>query len=267
MAEDRIDASAIPDDDVTWTMLATLYLRAQENRRARPVLGDPYAAEALARIDYRFPPMRRRLLTGGAQFIVTLRGRRFDDWARACLARRPDATVLHLGCGLDSRMLRLDPEHRLRWYDLDIPPVMALRRRLYAERGGYRMIDASVSDRGWLESIPADRPVLVVAEGLLPYLTPEAVGDLLRRITDHFPAGDLIFDGVPPWMVRIARPVSWTPATHPVTAAAPRLTLAERVPISAGYDRIPVRGYRAMYRFVHAVRPLREFLVGYRYTF
>jgi O-methyltransferase involved in polyketide biosynthesis len=35
----------------------------------------------------------------------------------------------------------------------------------------YRMIGSSVTDPGWLDQIPTEAPTLVVAEGLLMYLT------------------------------------------------------------------------------------------------
>lgn len=54
------------------------------------------------------------------------------------------------------------------------------------------MIASSV----WLEETPADRPTLVLAEGALPYLTQAGVRQLLARLTDRFPRGELVFDGV-----------------------------------------------------------------------
>jgi O-methyltransferase involved in polyketide biosynthesis len=45
-----------------------------------------------------------------------------------------------------------------------------------------------------LNEIPADRPVMIVLEGLLYYLTADQVGALLRRLTDHFSTGRLAFD-------------------------------------------------------------------------
>ena len=77
------------------------------------------------------------------------------------------STVLHLGCGLDSRVFRIDPPATVRWYDVDLPDVIDLRRRLYPERHDYELIATSVTDLRWLDGIPADRPVLVVAEGLV----------------------------------------------------------------------------------------------------
>jgi len=56
------------------------------------------------------------------------------------------------------------------------------------------MIGSSVTDQHWLDSIPADRHVLVVAEGLVQYLSEKEGIALFNRITKKFPAGEFIFD-------------------------------------------------------------------------
>ncbi|WP_034482763.1 class I SAM-dependent methyltransferase [Actinomadura oligospora] len=268
MDDGKIDFSAISDEGVTWTLLGTLYLRAYESRLPRPILGDRHAAEALSRIDYDFAKLRRRLHPNGNQFLVALRAKVLDDWCTDFLTRTPDATVLQLGCGLDSRMLRLDAEGAHPWYDLDIPAVIDLRRRLYPEKGNHQMIGASVTDTGWLDKVPGDRPVLIVAEGLFPYLTADQMRRLLPRLTAHFDTGELLFDGLAPSMVRMGRLFQWPVRDgHEVERMDPRLTLAGQVPITDLGHLIPVRTYRLLYQFMHAVPPLRRLLVDYRFTF
>lgn len=264
----KVDFTAIPDDGVTWTLLGTLYLRAWESRLPRPILGDHYAAETVDRIDYDWDALKRKVRPEGNQFLVGLRARQLDDWAAAFLAGHPDATVLQLGCGLDSRMLRLDPEGTRRWYDVDVPHVIELRRRIYPDRGDYRMVSASVTDDGWLRDVPAGHPVLVIAEGLVPYLTETEARTLLRRLTDHFPSGELLFDGLVRWAIRISKPLVWSPRDGAeIESWDLGLTCAETVPITTHYRRIPSRAYRAIYRFMAAFPALRNSSVDYRFTF
>ncbi|MEV5572156.1 class I SAM-dependent methyltransferase [Spirillospora sp. NPDC052269] len=268
MDSGKVDFGALAEEKVAWTLLGTLYLRAWENRLPRPILGDHYAAEAVERIEYDFAKLKRRLHPTANQFLVALRARQLDDWCADFLARHPDATVLQLGCGLDSRMLRLDPRGDLRWFDLDIPLVIDLRRRLYPERGRYRLIGASVTDDGWLEQVPADRPVLIIAEGLFPYLTAAEVRRLLRRLTDHFPDGELLFDGLAPWAVWGNKLFQWSVRDgRDVERLNPRLHLAGQVPITEHRALIPLRRYRLIYDFLHTVPALRKSLVDYRFTF
>jgi O-methyltransferase involved in polyketide biosynthesis len=115
--------------------------------------------------------------------------------------------VLHLGCGLDGRVFRLDPPPSVLWFDIDQPGVIELRRRLYDETEHYRMVGSSVTDPGWLDQIPAGRPTLVVAEGLLMYLRQDEVRQLLQRLTDRFGCGEMLFDTlhpIAPWPSKVA---------------------------------------------------------------
>ncbi|HYB83243.1 MAG TPA: class I SAM-dependent methyltransferase, partial [Mycobacterium sp.] len=63
------------------------------------------------------------------------------------------------------------------------------------QRAGLHTIAASVTDPGLLDTIPSAWPVLVVAEGLTPYLHRADGVAMLRRIVEHFPSGEMIIDG------------------------------------------------------------------------
>src|SRR5262245_40409848 len=170
------------------TYLATLYGKALDAAVPNPILGDRFAADAVARLDYDFKQLR---LPNGGEITLPMRAWHFDQWTRAFLATNPASTVLHLGCGLDTRVYRIDPGPQVRWFDVDYPDVIALREQLYPERAGYRRIGSSVTDLAWLDAIPGDTPVLVVAEGLVMYLHEEAGTAVFRRITEQFPSGQL----------------------------------------------------------------------------
>lgn len=174
------------------TLLITLYAKAGESRLPDSLLHDRFAAEVVDKIDYDFSRLKvdRNLMIG-----VAMRAHILDGWARDFLSRHPDATVLHLGCGLDSRVFRIDPPPGVRWFDVDYPEVITLRQRLYPERAGYTLIGSSVTEPNWLDGLPADRPTLIIAEGLFMYLGPDAAPRLLERLTAHFPSGELAFDG------------------------------------------------------------------------
>jgi len=185
------------------TLLATLYGRALDNRSPDPVLGDAEADRLGREIDYDF---RRTGITPGVATGVAARAKLLDDWTAEFLAARPEATVLHLGCGLDTRAHRLGPPPSVRWFDVDHPEVIELRRRLLREPDGdYHMIGASVTDEGWLEGLPGDRPVVAVFEGLSMYLREEEGRRLIERITTHFPRGQVLFDCYSRLAIRLQR--------------------------------------------------------------
>lgn len=173
------------------TLLITLYCKAEESRLADSLLHDHFAAEVVSRIDYDFAKLHvdRDMMIG-----VSVRAHILDGWTHEFIAKHPDGTVLHLGCGLDSRIFRIDPPPGIRWFDIDQAEVIALRDRLYPARDGYGLIGASVTSVDWLDEVPTDRPILILAEGLLPYLPEEEVLPLLDRLTRLDPGGELAFD-------------------------------------------------------------------------
>ena len=247
---DKIDVSDLSSDRLGWTLLATLYLRAWDSRNRQPILGDEHAAAALECLRYDEAMLRRRTRPEVNQYLVGLRARLLDDWAANYLSHRPDAVVVQLGCGLDSRMLRLDQFNSTLWLDVDLPDVIAVRRRLYPERQRYQMIAASATDpKWWWEEVPTDRPVLVIAEGLLMYLPPDEVRQLLGRIASRSPSGQLLFDGVAPWLTHLSRAVHWGIRDgSEIEAWNPRLRCLEQVSLGAHYKRIPNRAVRTIYR-------------------
>jgi O-methyltransferase involved in polyketide biosynthesis len=113
--------------------------------------------------------------------------------------------VLQLGCGLDSRVYWIDPPPGVLWFDVGYRNVIGLRQKLYPERAGCRMIGLSVTEPGWLDEVPGDRPGWITAEGLTHYLSGSDVETLLNRLTGHFSAGRMAFDAVNRLDARLAR--------------------------------------------------------------
>jgi O-methyltransferase involved in polyketide biosynthesis len=226
------------------TLLVTLLCKAMDSALPRSVLHDRFAAEAVRRIDYDFARLR---VTRGVAVGVAMRAKVLDDMVRRFLRETPDATVLNLGCGLDARVYRIDPPAAVRWLDVDFPDVIALRRRLYPAREGLTMLPASVTDPGWVATVPADRPGLVVAEGLLPYLAPEEIPALFRRLVARLPSGEIVFDGYSRlglWLIRNnpairatgADPRGATEDPHALERAVPGLRLVAEGPAYADAD-------------------------------
>jgi methyltransferase (TIGR00027 family) len=272
MTTTKVDFSSVGWRSVEWTNLVTLYLRAYESRSPRPILGDHAAAEAVDRIEYDFKRMHRAAQPWANQFLVALRAKKLDDWAADFVRRNPDAVVLHLGCGLDTRAFRIKPPPTVQWFDLDQPGVIELRRKLYDETDTYRMIGSSVTDPGWLDQIPTGRPTLVVAEGLLMYLSEREVWELLARLADRFGNGELLFDTLSPAGPRLSKVftkgiVTWgIRDAREIEAWGLGLRFVEQVSAVAGYESIPFTPQRLVYRLMHAT-PMRNYDVVNRFTF
>jgi O-methyltransferase involved in polyketide biosynthesis len=173
------------------TMLTTLYCKALDADWDRPILGDDFAKQAVARIDYDWDELK---VANRWTPLVTVRTAQFDVWAAEFLAANPDATVIHLGCGLDSRVFRLDPGPGVEWYDVDYPVVISLREKVFPSRSNYHLVATPATDPSWLDEIPADRPTLLLAEGISMYLTEDDGIALLQHVIDRFGSGEIQID-------------------------------------------------------------------------
>ncbi|ATL67277.1 class I SAM-dependent methyltransferase [Nocardia terpenica] len=268
----RVDFSDVRWGSVQWTNLGTLYLRACESRSPQRILGDDAAAEAVDRIDYDWARMHRIIRPGLNQWPVALRAHHLDSWSADFLRRHPNALVLHLGCGMDTRAFRLHPPQGVRWFDVDQPDVIELRRKLYHDRDGYRMIGSSVTDPDWLAETPTDRPTLIVAEGLLMYLREPEVRALLGRLTDRFPSGELLFDTLSAQAPRLSKVFTKGIITWGISDARelerwnPRLRLLDRTSAMTGFEKIPSARQRVLNRLVFGTF-LRNYDVVNRFEF
>ena len=258
------------------TMLTTLYLKALDADFERPVLGDGFAKEAVGRLDYDWRGLGE---TGTWAPLVTVRTAQYDIWAHQFLAVHQHASVVHLGCGLDSRVFRLAPGPGVEWYDVDYPAVIALREKIFATPPRYHLIATSATDPSWLDQIPTDRPVLLLAEGISMYLTEHDGIALLQRVVDRFPSGELQIDfynwlGIRSQKAhRLQRQsgstLYWavnTPADIVERVAGVRLLAAATLFDASTFSRVPT-GFRLAGRLARAVPPLRQMLQYHRYAF
>jgi O-methyltransferase involved in polyketide biosynthesis len=181
----------VPFTGMKETLLLTLFTRAMDSRSMCPILGDKKAEEIVQLLAYDFQKLK---VPPKESFGGAIRAKMLDICTVEFLADHPDATVLDLGCGLDSRRERVNPPRDVRWFDIDYPDVIELRRHFYTEDAGYQMIGASLTDPNFLDAVPTDRCAIIVADGLLPFLTEDEIKHLFRRLTAHFPGGQLAFN-------------------------------------------------------------------------
>lgn len=197
MDRSTVDGSLL--HGVASTALWTLYNRASEAARPDGILRDPVAVDLMAAIDYPF-----RETFGEPDQSHPLRAVCFDDAVRDFLREHPDGTVVALGEGLETGFWRTD-NGRVRWISLDLPEVIELRERLLPKHDRIRHVAGSVLDLSWINEVDTSRPVLVIAQGLLPYLQPADAIGLIQYCSYHFVGGRMIFDLVPPWHSRRAQ--------------------------------------------------------------
>lgn len=262
------------------TMLDMVYARALDAESAQPVLGDKHAKQLMDLVDYDtskspIAKQRRRQVTS-----IAVRGAQLDIWTSQFLANHERPVVLQIGCGLDSRVFRVDPGPDVEWYDIDYPDVIALRERFYPTREHYHLIASSATDPSWLDAIPADRPALLIAEGVSMYLTESDGVGLLRRVVERFPAGELQLDF---WSRFGSKAMSKNNAVvrssgsdlgwavdepEDILSAVPGTRLIRAIPLfGADTAQRLTKGYRRLARLASRTPVLRKLVQLHRYAF
>jgi len=189
---------------VAETLLITLYIRAMESQRPDALIKDDKAVALVTQMSYDFSRFDQIKMDEEDKVAIILRNREFDRYVRDFLARHPEAVVVHIGCGLDSRFERVD-NGQVVWYDLDLPDVIELRRKLIGGEGErYHLLACSVFDSTWLERVSIHRqlPFLFLAEGVLMYFEEAQVKSLVLMLQEHFAGAELVCDAFSPFLIR-----------------------------------------------------------------
>ncbi len=137
-------------------------------------------------------------------YYMGIRSAVFDDWLRLQLADTEDAVVIHIGCGMDSRALRVGTRKH-KWYDVDFAEVINERKRYYAESENYQMLAGDVRDGMWLKRIPEHKRAIVVMEGVSMYLTLQELHALTQGLCEHFEQISLLMDGYTALAAKMSR--------------------------------------------------------------
>lgn len=153
-------------------------------------LHDPKAEEIITKIDFDFHSLKQ---SKWLSMFMSVRALIFDELCNEYILDHPNATIIHLGCGLDSRCLRVNQNYK-NWYDIDYQEVINIRKNFYNEDSSHKMIGSSVIDFKWLEQIEKNDHILVVAEGLTMYLAEEEIKKLIAHIHERFENVFLLFD-------------------------------------------------------------------------
>jgi len=192
--------SDIEISDVAATSFVTLYCHAIESQSKHPILDDPKAVEITLKLNKILSGSIKRLdrdLVQGKlkkQLVIhiAIRAKQYDRYVSDFLKHSPDGIVVNIGCGLDSRFLRVD-NGRVIFYDLDLPEVIEIKKQFFEENERYHFISSSVLDHEWM-SIVAEHegPFLFVAEGVFMYLHQEDVQSLILKLQSEFPGMELV---------------------------------------------------------------------------
>ena len=168
-------------DNVNKTLYIPLYGKAFVSRK-NIILKDKKAEEIWEKEKF---PLKGKSKSKWLAYYMGMRSAVFDRWVNDQMSVMDDPVVVHLGCGMDSRIDRIEQKYHI-WYDVDFPEVIKERKRYFIENANYRMLSADVRDPDWLVDISENRNAIIVMEGVSMYISTEDLKMIMRSINDHF---------------------------------------------------------------------------------
>ena len=178
---------------VAETLLIPLYMRAKESRRANPILNDKAAEQLADSLEYDYTQFDRAKLS---EVGCVVRGWYFDRAVQRFINTHSNPIVVNVGCGLDTRFQRISDGKTI-FYDMDLPEVITLRRKLLPEQPENPYIAASLLETDWMDHlrrIHPDSTFIFIVEGVLMYFYEDQVRTFLHHIASRFGGGELWFD-------------------------------------------------------------------------
>ncbi len=183
------------------TMLGPLYARAKYGAIYPEILKDPQAEIFLKQVYEMYPDqheefaMLEKFMDEFASLNFLYRARKFDDEIRKFKSYHPSATIINLGCGLDTSDSRIGNKN-LKWFQIDLPDGIAFREKLISPIPNSKNIAKSIFDYSWFEDIEFDEKtgVLILAAGLFNYFQEEQLKNFCHNLATHFKGATLLFD-------------------------------------------------------------------------
>lgn len=173
---------------VNQTLYIPLYGKAYVSQKGI-ILNDPKAESIWAKESFE---LQGKSKSKWLAYYMGMRSAVFDNWVKQELSATNHCVVLHIGCGMDSRIERVGASG-VRWYDIDFPEVIAERQKYYKETGFYRMVAADARQTHWLKNLPS-RHAIVIMEGISMYFAPEEMKGLLKALSEHFSSLKVLMD-------------------------------------------------------------------------
>ena len=170
--KEKVNVTGVPE-----TMVQTLYARAKETKKQNAKIKDEIAVKLVEKLDYDFSKADKdNAMTYGviARTIV------LDRMVEQYLKKYENAVVINLACGLDTRCYRMKGKY-LRWYNVDLPETMKIRRQFLPETGPIYQIAKSAMDDSYVDDIDYHgENVLVIIEGLTMYLCEKDIRKFMK---------------------------------------------------------------------------------------
>ena len=187
-------------NNVNKTLYIPLYGKALVSKKG-VILKDKKAEEIW---DEQTVKLKGKSRSKWLAYYMGMRSAVFDEWVKRKILEDKNAVILHLGCGLDSRVERLGGAKQP-WCDIDFESVIAERKRYYQETESYKMICADITDKTFYNTLPLSNHAIVVLEGVSMYLTNEQLKELFNNLSSRFERLSVFVDCYTPFAVKMSK--------------------------------------------------------------
>ena len=126
-------------------------------------------------------------------YYMGMRSAVFDSWLREQMQEDKDAIIIHIGCGMDSRIERVGTMQHA-WYDVDFPDVIAERKKYYQESAEYHMIESDARKNDWIRTLPTNKNAIIVMEGVSMYFKLDELRQLMKDLKSNFIQVTILMD-------------------------------------------------------------------------
>ena len=193
---DKVDISELKG--VTQTLLIPLMGRAFESQKKNGIIEDSKSKEIFKQIDYDFQGLKEKELRPSL-FRTVIRTRIIDQLTQKYLAEYPSATIVEIGCGLNTRFERID-NGKLNWFDLDVPEVHRIWNMFFSETSRRHFLSNSAFDDLWMDQVKkrSDGPYFFISEASINYFPEQQIRPLFDKLHRHFPGSHYLFDSASP---------------------------------------------------------------------
>lgn len=191
-------------NDLQKTLFMPVWARAMETLKQKPLLRDNAALKVMESVDFDFSNMTRNV-TEISQLSWIARCIRYDRVINNFISKNPDAVIVNIGCGLDTNYERINND-TIEWFDLDLPEVIDLRKKLIPAEGKRKYIGGSFFETGWMDLVPKKK-VLFISAGVFVYFDEARIESFIRTLANTFPGSELLFDVTSPRGLKIANNV------------------------------------------------------------
>lgn len=186
----------IERNSVEETLVIPLFARSKSNSLYPRIYKDETATALINGLDYDFSSLEktsRKAMYRFGYLEVACRQNDISIEINEYLSKYPKASIVNLGCGLDSLASRYASSNN-KVYNLDFKSVIDIRNKLLPPKENEFNLACDINVTNWFDNIDTSSGVIFFASGVFYYFRFNQVEALINKMSAQFPNGRLVFD-------------------------------------------------------------------------